>query len=300
MIGTYAKRIRSADYPWAPTQELRNKFLEYLKKEWGGPVGLAERAPSMVDNPGFREWWATYLRMGASPAAAAALTRMNAEIDVRNVLPSLRVPTLVIHRRADACLPVEGGRYVASLIPGAKYVELEGADHLPFVGDQDAILDEIEQFVVAAAPQHQIDRVLTTVLFVVGDELHHTKSRQQLALFKGKEVEFTDNRLFATFDGPARAVRCALALVDAASRLDLRARAGVHTGECDIRGESVTGPSVQIGRALAEFGTSGDVLISHTVKDLIAGSGVDVVPRGARAFDGLAGEWRLFAARSQT
>jgi len=140
MIGTYAKRIWSEDYPWAPTREQREQFIERIKSEWGGPVGLEERAPSAAHDAKFREWWAEYLRMGASPAAAVALTRMNAEIDVRNVLPSLRVPALVIHRRGDTCLPVEGGRLVALLIPGAKYVELEGSDHLPFVGDQDAIL----------------------------------------------------------------------------------------------------------------------------------------------------------------
>ena len=132
MIGTYAKRIRDADYPWAPTTEHRQQFFDEMREQWGGPVGLEERAPSVADDPQFREWWATYLRMGASPGAALALTQMNAEIDVRQVLPSIRVPTLVIHRSEDQCLKVEEGRYVAERIPGAKYVELPGRDHLPF------------------------------------------------------------------------------------------------------------------------------------------------------------------------
>src|ERR1041385_2723738 len=139
MIGTYAKRIRDAEYPWGPTAEQREQFFEVMRQQWGGPVGIDERAPSVADDPQFRDWWATYLRMGASPGAAVALTQMNAEIDVRNVLPTIRVPSLVIHRSEDQCLKVEEGRFVAQRIPGAKFVELPGNDHLPFVGDQDAI-----------------------------------------------------------------------------------------------------------------------------------------------------------------
>src|SRR5215212_10097568 len=146
MIGTYARRIWAPDYPWAPTREQREAFLTTIREEWGSPVGVAERAPSRASDPAFRDWWATYLRMGASPGAAEALTRMNTEVDVRNVLPTIRVPTLVIHRTGDLCLRVEEGRYVASRIPGAKFVELPGVDHLPFVGDQDAILGPIEEF----------------------------------------------------------------------------------------------------------------------------------------------------------
>ena len=146
MIGTYAKRIRDEEYPWAPTEEERQGFFDLMQRDWGTAVGIDERAPSLANDEDFREWWATYLRMGASPGAAVALTRMNAEIDVRGVLPSVRVPTLVIHRSGDLCLKVEEGRFVAAQIPGSKYVELDGIDHLPFVGDQDEILDEIEVF----------------------------------------------------------------------------------------------------------------------------------------------------------
>jgi pimeloyl-ACP methyl ester carboxylesterase len=174
MIGTYAKRIRDADYPWAPTPEHRQQFFEEMREQWGGPVGLEERAPSVAGDPQFRQWWATYLRMGASPGAALALTQMNAEIDVRQVLPSIRVPTLVIHRTEDQCLKVEEGRYVAQRIPGAKYVELPGRDHLPFVGDQDAILDEVEEFLTGVRHTLEPDRVLATVLFthIVGSKEH--------------------------------------------------------------------------------------------------------------------------------
>ena len=150
MIGTYAKRLWDPEYPWGPTHEAREAFYARIRDEWGGPIGLEERAPTVAADPAFRAWWATYLRMGASPGAALALTRMNAEIDIRDILPSIRVPTLVLHRRHDHLLNVEEGRYVASRIPGARFVELPGQDHLPFVGDQDAIVDEIERFVTGA------------------------------------------------------------------------------------------------------------------------------------------------------
>src|SRR5262249_50266859 len=152
------------------TEEECALFLEEMKKNWGGPVGLEKRAPSVTADPQFRKWWAAYLRMGASPGAALALTRMNAEIDVRNVLPSICVPTLILHRSEDALLPVDGGRYIAARIPGAKFVELEGNDHLPFVGDQDQILDEIEEFLTGARPVREVDRVLTTILFILFDD----------------------------------------------------------------------------------------------------------------------------------
>jgi pimeloyl-ACP methyl ester carboxylesterase len=304
MIGTYAKRIWSEDYPWAPTRDQREHFLERIKSEWGGPVGLEERAPSAAHDPKFREWWAEYLRMGASPAAAVALTRMNAEIDVRNVLPSLRVPTLVIHRKGDTCLPVEGGRLVALLTPGAKYVELEGNDHLPFVGDQDEILDEIAEFLTGARPKREIERVLTTVLFVHFEndiwlqetfEIHRSYIGHNLTLHRGKEIEFRDTELFATFDGPARAIRCAVAILESSTRLGLRARAALHTGECDVIGEKMAGPAVRLGRALTSIAAFGEVLISHTVRDLVAGSGLEFENRGVKNFDDVPGQWSLFS-----
>src|SRR5215813_1114099 len=310
MIGSYAKRLWSEDYPWGPTEQERADFMNEMKKNWGGPIGIEERAPSLAGDPQFREWWGAYLRMGASPAAALALTQMNAEVDVRSVLPSIRVPALVIHRRDDACLPVEGGRFIASRIPGAKYVELEGKDHLPFVGNQDEILNEIEEFLTGARAGawagRLFDCVLTTVLFVLFDDdvppvsvqslreikdLHQTYARRELALFRGKEIEMTNGRLFATFDGPARAIRCAQAIMDAAARLGLRARAGLHTGECDILGEKIGGSAVQFCESVANLAPFGEVLISHTVKDLVAGAGIEFEPRDKHALENLPGKW---------
>ncbi len=313
MIGTYAKRIRDDDYPWAPTAEERQKFYELMQKEWGGPVGIDERAPSVADDPHFREWWATYLRMGASPGAAVALTKMNAEIDVRQVLPSIRVPTLVIHREGDLCLKVEEGRYVASNIPGSKYVELPGVDHLPFVGDQDAILDEVEEFLTGVRHAPEYDRVLATVLFTrivdsaaqaekVGErrwrdllERHQAHVRRELELFKGREIEMAGDGLLATFDGPARAIRCACAITDSAARLGINIRAGLHTGECDVMEDRVGGIAVEIGAQVAARASIGEVLVSNTVKDLVAGSGISFEERGTHSLEDIPGEWRLFA-----
>jgi pimeloyl-ACP methyl ester carboxylesterase/DNA-binding winged helix-turn-helix (wHTH) protein len=314
MIGSYARRLWADDYPWGPTERERAEFMDEMKRNWGGPIGIEVRAPSLAGDPQFREWWGAYLRMGASPAAALALTQMNAEVDVRSVLPSIRVPAMVIHRKDDACLPVEGGRFLASRIPGAKYVELGGKDHLPFAGDQDEILNEIEEFLTGArdgaGAERLFDRVLTTVLFVLFEDnvspvgvqnrreiqdMRQTHTRRELALFRGKEIEMTETHLFATFDGPARAIRCAQAIVDAAARLGLRARAGLHTGECDILGEKIGGHTVQFSESVARLASFGEVLISRTVKELVAGAGIEFEPRDKHALENLPGKWRVFA-----
>jgi pimeloyl-ACP methyl ester carboxylesterase/DNA-binding winged helix-turn-helix (wHTH) protein len=313
MIGTYAKRIRDDDYPWAPTPEHRQEFFEEIREHWGGPVGLEERAPSVANDPQFRQWWATYLRMGASPGAALALTQMNAEIDVRQVLPSIRVPTLVIHRSEDKCLKVEEGRYVAERIPGARYVELPGRDHLPFVGDQDAILDEVEEFLTGVRHTLEPDRVLATVLFMqmvgskeqaqrVGDsswgalvDRLRAHARKEIEWFRGRDIDMDGARPLAIFDGPARAIRCATAISEYASRLGIYMRAGLHTGECDMVDGKVGGMAAEIGAQVANKAAPDEVLVSSTVKDLVAGSGIRFVEKGAHRLSGVPGEWQLFA-----
>ncbi len=313
MIGTYAKRIRDDDYPWAPTPEHRQEFFDEIRKSWGGPVGVEERAPSVADDPEFRQWWATYLRMGASPGAALALTQMNAEIDVRAVLPSIRVPTLVIHRKEDQCLKVEEGRYVAERIPGATYVELPGRDHLPFVGDQDGILDEVEEFLTGVRHTLEPDRVLATVLFMqiadakeqqqrVGDSSWGTmvdrlraQTRKEIEWFRGRDIDMEGDRPLAIFDGPARAIRCATAISKYAWRLGASMRAGLHTGECDMVDGKVGGIAAEIGAQVANKAAPDEVLVSSTVKDLVAGSGIRFAERGAYRFKDIPGEWQLFA-----
>jgi pimeloyl-ACP methyl ester carboxylesterase/DNA-binding winged helix-turn-helix (wHTH) protein len=316
MIGTYAKRIRDAEYPWGPTLEQREHFFEVMREQWGGPVGIDERAPSVAADPEFRDWWATYLRMGASPGAAVALTQMNAEIDVRNVLPSIRVPSLVIHRQEDQCLKVEEGRFVAQRIPGAKFVELPGNDHLPFVGDQDAILDEVEEFLTGVRHPIEPDTVLATVLVarLVGTKERvqslgperwqewwrrlHAHITKEIEWFRGREVDILENRLLAIFDGPARAIRCATAITEYTSRLGVKTCTGLHTGECEIVDGQVAGAAAQMCVCVANEAEPGEVLVSSTVKDLVAGSGISFEDRGIHTLAGC-GECRLFAVQKQ-
>ena len=303
MIGTYAKRIRDADYPWGPTAEQREHFFEVMREHWGGPVGIDERAPSLANDLKFREWWATYLRMGASPGAAVALTQMNAEIDVRNVLPSIRVPSLIIHRADDQCLKVEEGRFVAERIPGAKFVELPGQDHLPFVGNQDAILDEMEEFLTGVRHRVEPDTVLATVLVaeIAGDRMEllrrlHTYITKEIEWFRGREIDIAGNHLLAIFDGPARAIRCASTITQYASRLGVAIRAGLHTGECEIVDGKVGGDGARMCACVADEAEPGEVLVSSTVKDLVAGSGISFEDRGVHNLSGC-GECRLFAVQ---
>ena len=305
MIGTYAKRICDDEYPWAPTTEQRQHFFEEMREQWGGPVGVEERAPSVANDPKFRDWWATYLRMGASPGAAVALTQMNAEIDVRRVLPTIRVPSLVIHRTGDLCLKIEEGRFVADCIPGSKFVELPGNDHLPFVGDQDAILDEVEEFLTGVRHSLEPDTVLATVLFtrIVSakengswdDLLRRLRNQiaKELHWFRGREIDMVGDRPLAIFDGPARAIRCALAIVEYASRLGVEMRAGLHTGECEIVDGKVEGMATEVGACVVNEAKTGEILVSRTVKDLVAGSGIAFEDRGVHSLPGV-GEWRLF------
>jgi pimeloyl-ACP methyl ester carboxylesterase/DNA-binding winged helix-turn-helix (wHTH) protein len=311
MIGTYARRLKDDDYPWGPTAEEREHFFREIIEQWGGPVGIEARAPSLMHDERFRQWWATYLRNGASPGAALALTKMNAEIDIRPILPSIRVPTLVLHRTGDTTLRVEEGRFVAEQIPGAKFVELPGRDHLPFVGDQDAMLDEIEEFLTGMrhAPDH--DRVLATVLctrvmncpeaaeqdprWQQLFDRHYAYVRKEVTLFRGRESEVNPCGLIATFDGPARAIRCAAAINNSARRLGIPIQTGVHTGECDlIGGDKVGGIAVDISVQIAQLAGTNQILVSGTVKDLVAGSGLRFSDYGLHQLEGAEQNWRLF------
>ncbi len=310
MIGSYARRLRGEGYPWGPTLEDREVFFDEIRKHWGGPVGLEERAPSKAHDPHFRAWWSAYLRHGASPNAALALTRMNTEIDIRKVLPSVQVPTLVVHRTGDVCLRVEEGRYLAEHIPGARFVELPGVDHLPFVGDQEAILDTIEEFLTGMRPAPEFDRVLATVLLahIAGYESgvidaqradvwarYRTLVLKETGWFKGRAIEVTEDRVLATFDGPARAIRAACALADAAKRLGIQLQVGLHTGECDAMENQARGVAVDIALQVVARAQAGEVLVSSTVRDLVAGAGIRFVDRGTQVVTGSLGELRVFA-----
>jgi pimeloyl-ACP methyl ester carboxylesterase len=285
MIGSYARRLLDADYPWGPSSEDHQRFCQTIIDEWGGPVGLMERAPSKVNDSSFREWWASYLRMGASPGAAVALTRMNAEIDIRGVLPSIRVPTLVLHRTGDRCLKVDEGRYLAARIPDARFVELPGDDHLPFVGDQDGMLSEIERFLSSTRDRPASERVLGSVLTVKWDR-HVAEMdaalrpafEREIEWARGQPLAFGDDRLVATFDGPGRAVRCGATLLNAGRQAGVTARAGVHIGERHLTANSDS--IVEISANLAEAAPPGEIYVSRTVVDLVPGSGIRFEDRG--------------------
>jgi pimeloyl-ACP methyl ester carboxylesterase/plasmid stabilization system protein ParE len=314
LFGGYARRLEAADYPSGMTVERHEAILEEIERDWGGPVGLDIRAPSKLGDTRFRENWARYIRMGASPGAAVALTRMNAEIDIRAILGAIGVPTLVIHRSGDRMIPVAAGRDLAERIPGATFVELPGGDHLPWIGDADAVVGEIEQFLTGARTRPESDRVLATVLFtdIVGStaraaeltdaawadvlRAHHARVREQLARYAGREIGTAGDGFLATFDGPARAVRCALSLADAVRPLGLEIRAGVHTGEIELAGEDIRGLAVHIGARIAALAGAGEVLVSRTVRDLVAGSGLTFQDRGTHVLKGVPDEWQVFAA----
>lgn len=306
--------------PWQRSREESLRRIEEAERRWGTYESSRDAvadwvAPSQAGDDEFVRWWATYTRMSASPAAVAALWRMNTEIDIRHVLPAVRVPTLVIHRTGDA-IPVQGARYLADHIPGAEFLELPGADHAFFV-DPDSILDPAVAFLrrvwAEGAWDEDPDRVLATVLFTdivgstaraaeVGDrawrgivEDHHALVRSQLARHRGREVDTAGDGFFAAFDGPARAIRCASAISESVRSLGLEVRAGLHTGECELVDGKVGGIAVAIGARVAAQAGAGEVLVSSTVKDLVAGSGIAFEDRGAAELKGVPGEWRLYA-----
>lgn len=316
LYGTYAKRVWAPDYPWAPTPEAREAFYQTIREAWGGEVDLATMAPSKSHDPRFKEWWAKYLRTSASPGAALALATMNTQIDIRHVLPAIRVLTLVLHRRGDRDMNIAEGRYLAEHIPGARFVELPGEDHIPWVGDQDALLDDVEEFLTGVRRGPEPDRVLATVMFLdvvgsteraaeLGDrrwrellEAYYALVRKELGRHRGQEISTAGDGFLATFDGPARAVRCAVAACEAVKPLGIEIRAGLHTGEVEMMGENIGGIAVHIGARVGALAGPREVLVSSTVKDLVAGSGIEFQDRGVHTLKGVPGEWRLFRVSS--
>lgn len=299
---------------WLPTAEALEAFLAYIDRDWGSGKSLGMFAPSRQSDPAFQNWWGRFERLGASPAAAIALMRMNSQIDITDIVSTIRVPTLVIHRTNDVTINVEGGRFLAEHIPGARYVEVPGTDHIPFVGDNAAeIADLIEEFLTGSKAAVSADRVLATVLFTdivgstelaarVGDRRwrdtldgYYAAARRELTRFRGREIDTAGDGFFAAFDGPARAIRCARATSEAVRELGIEIRVGVHTGECEVIGEKIGGIAVHIGARVAGKANVNEILVSSTVKDLVAGSGIQFEDRGVHVLKGVPGEWRLFA-----
>jgi class 3 adenylate cyclase len=315
LYGSYARPASDTDYPWGRSREWLASYDRLIDEDWGKGLFLDQVAPSRVNDDAFRRWWSKYERLSYGPGNALAYFHMNSEMDVRAILPSIRVPTLVIQRRDDVYRDPGHAAYLATHIPGARLVNLPGNDHLPYVGDAEAVLDEVQEFLTGVRPTPEHDRVLATVLFTdivgsteratkLGDrawkdllQMHHALIRQELTRFRGREVDTAGDGFLATFDGPARAVRCAQAIIDDVRAIGLEVRAGVHTGEIELMGDDVGGIAVHIGARVAATAGPGEVLVSSTVRDLVAGSGIEFDERGEHALKGLPGEWRLFATR---
>ncbi|MGZ8716985.1 MAG: adenylate/guanylate cyclase domain-containing protein [Gaiellaceae bacterium] len=321
MYGSFLAWDWMAEGRFPTRYESASRAIAEIEARWGAPDYcdelLENDAPSMLGNEDFRRWYATRLRLSASPSAAAELQRMNIDTDTRPLLPSIRVPTLILHREGDRNVDVKNARYAAEHIPGAQCVELEGDDHLPWVGDSETIVDEIQRFLTEIwksgwkAPDP--DRVLATVLFTdlvgstakaveLGDarwrELvadHHARVRTQLARFAGTEIDTAGDGFFASFDGPARAIRCACAIRESVRDLGIDIRAGLHTGECERMDGKVGGIAVITGARVAAQAAPNEVLVTATVRDLVAGSGLQFADRGVHALKGLPEERRLYA-----
>lgn len=312
--GLFAKRRWSPDHPWAPTVEEREAWLGGLAARWGGETDLGVIAPSVADDPEVKRWFSRHARLSVSPRAAVALGRMNTDIDIRAVLPTIRVPTLMLHAVGDRDSRIEEGRWIASRIPGARLVELPTSDHVAYFANADRVIDEIQGFVTGTRPAVEPDRFLATVVFTdivegtkkaaeLGDrrwrelvERHHALVREELARHRGVEQDTAGDGFYATFDGPARAVRCAIAVRDRVRELGLEIRAGVHTGECEQIAGKVGGLAAMIGARVRELATPGEVLASSTVRDLVPGSGLRFEDRGSHRLKGIPDEWRVFAA----
>ena len=306
-FGVFAKRIYDPEYPWAPTPEERQKFYDAIQNEWGGPVGVDDLAPSVAHDERFRNWWATYQRRSASPSAALSLARLNTSIDVRHVLPAIRVPTLVLHRGGDRDSLVDEGRYIASHIPAAKFVELPGDDHLIFVGEQDAMFREIETFVGNVNDTGEVDSVLATILSVAlpSDKVKaaaetlaaiQAAAKRETEWFRGRVVASREDPFCGMFDGPIRAIRAARAIRDASAAFG-EIKIGLHTGICEILGDRVSGKAVQISREVAERAEPGQILLTNTVMDLVSGSDITVADKGTCRFEGLREECCLYGLR---
>jgi pimeloyl-ACP methyl ester carboxylesterase len=309
-LGIYAKRLWSPDYPWAPTEEERTAEIEEIERSWGGEMDISSLAPSADE--AFKRRALEYLRRSASPGAAVALLRMNSQVDVREVLPTIRVPTLILQRVGDRDVNVEEGRWIAGQIPDAKYVELPGDAHLIWAGDVDGVADEVEEFLTGTRGAQDADRVLATVLFTdivgsteraaeVGDRRwreivneHHTRVRRELERFRGREIDTAGDGFFASFDGPARAIKAACAIRASVEPLGIQIRAGLHTGECEVMQGKIGGIAVNTGARVAAKAGAGEVFVSQTVKDLVAGSGIAFEERGEHELKGV-GSWRLYS-----
>jgi class 3 adenylate cyclase len=310
----YSRRCRTADYPCGVPKDIVPQHIEYIIGLWGSGESARVAAPSEIDNPAVMELRGRLERLTMSPGQFAALYPPTYERDVRPALATIRVPTLVLHRSENPYIRIDNGRYLADHIQDAEFVELEGRDHFYHAGDSTAFLDEVQKFLTGTTETPDHNRILATVMFTdivgatelaerLGDmewrnllDRHHALVRQELARFRGQEIDTAGDGFFATFDGPARGVRCALAIRDVIRSLEIEIRAGLHTGECELMGDKVGGMAVHIGARIMGLSRPGKVLVSRTVKDLVVGSGLSFSKAGKYSLKGVADKWELYSA----
>jgi pimeloyl-ACP methyl ester carboxylesterase len=315
LFGTFPRMLAAPDYPEGECTSVPfSDMVRIADREWGEGKTLARISPSLAHAPAAVEFMGRFERASLSPRAARASLKWISEIDVRRIACNLHVPTLVMHRANDQLIPAVAGRWLGNNIPGARFVELPGNDHAPWHGDVQLVVDEVEEFLTGSRGRAEVDRVLATVLFTdivgsteravdLGDRRwqeilrrHHSLVRDQLHRYRGVEQDTAGDGFFATFDGPARAVRCAQHICQAVRDLGVDVRAGVHTGECERTGEKLSGIAVHIGARVLAQAQPGEVLVSSTVRDLVAGSGLTFSERGVHRLKGVPGEWKLYAA----
>jgi pimeloyl-ACP methyl ester carboxylesterase/class 3 adenylate cyclase len=305
--------IGSGATGWQPEAERQRVIDAYIEQSWGTGLSVGTMAPSVANDERIVEWFARWERQSASPSAVVALLRMNAEFDIRSILPTISSPTLVLHRTGDLIYTLEQGRFLAEHIPGARLVELPGTDHMPFFEDTPTTLGLIEEFITGTRRPAEVDRLLATTMFTdivrsteTASEMGDRRWREtldqydafvsaELTRYRGRFIKTTGDGTLAIFDGPARAIRCTLAIADAARRLDLSIRSGLHTGEVELRGDDIAGLAVVIAQRVSALAEGDELLVSSTVKDLVVGSGIAFTERGEETLKGVPGTWRLFA-----
>jgi class 3 adenylate cyclase len=316
LVNATARMASGPDYPIGVAPDVQARLAALVEESWGRAEMMAAVNPSLTADPVSAEAWGRFLRLSASPTTAAKVTRMLFELDVRDVLPTIRVPTLVVHRRDNPIITVDQGRYVADRIAGARFVAVPGADYGLVVGDVDVILEEVEEFVTGAKGAGDADGVLATVLFTdivastarlseIGDrqwqevlDSHNALARRQVERYGGRIVDTIGDGLVATFDGPVRGIRCAIALRDAVRRIGLTIRAGLHTGEIRQRGDGVSGLGVHIAARVQAMAQPNEVLVSRTVKDLVVGAPLRFADRGSHELKGVRDSWQLYAVEA--
>lgn len=315
-IGGYARWSRADDFPYGSIREQVEEWFEIVERDWGNAVSIDYTAPSLANDEQYSRWLAKFYRSSANKTDALAMLKSALDMDLRAVLPAVSAPALVLQATRDLTTPLESGRDFAARIPGAALVEIDSEDHSPWASGSEAILHEIKLFLGKASGTHVIDRVLVTVLFTdivdstrlaaeIGDqrwsdllEQHHKRVRHQLEIYRGQEVKTTGDGFHATFDGPARAIMCADAIRGSTRQLGLDLRIGIHTGECEIRGESLEGIAIHIAARVSAMAAGGEILVSRTVKDIVTGSGIEFEDIGTHPLKGISDPYQLFKVKS--